>query len=141
MEARSDSGDVSVSRASSSLDELVADVGELRRRMLEAERENADRLAQVRDRHRASARNLIHYVAVRNLDLRGLQTRLGTAGVSSLGRMEAGVLGRLDAVLRILAAEPEQLDRTPSGAPRTTLTPLPRGRRSPMPPCRSGPKG
>ncbi|GAA4001003.1 pyruvate kinase [Deinococcus rubellus] len=57
---------------------------------------------------RASARNLIHYLAVRQHDLRGLQRQLSGQGLSSLGRMEANVLPTLNAVLlalRSLAGE------------------------------------
>jgi pyruvate kinase len=52
----------------------------------------------------ASARNLIHYLALRQHDLRPLQLGLAAIGVSSLGRVEAHVLPTLDAVLRVLAA-------------------------------------
>jgi pyruvate kinase len=53
-------------------------------------------------RHRASARNLLHYLALRRRDLRPLQQRLSTLGLSSLGRAEAHVLATLDAVLALL---------------------------------------
>lgn len=54
----------------------------------------------------ASALNLVDYVAVRTLDIRELQRGLSTLGVSSLGRMEAGVLPHLlqvEATLRRIA--------------------------------------
>jgi pyruvate kinase len=53
-------------------------------------------------RHRASARNLLHYLALRRRDLRPLQQRLSLLGLSSLGRAEAHVLATLDAVLALL---------------------------------------
>jgi pyruvate kinase len=61
--------------------------------------------ADLRDQHpsyRGSARNLLHYVALRQHDLREVQKRLASLGLSSLGRTESHVLDNLTAVLRIL---------------------------------------
>src|SRR3546814_549365 len=52
--------------------------------------------------HRASAANLVHYVALRSRDLRPLQVRLSADGLSSLGRMEPRVMANLDSIVRIL---------------------------------------
>src|SRR5215470_5493 len=60
---------------------------------------------QLRDAHpalRESARNLVHYVALRSHDIRPLQERLATVGLSSLGRTESHVVAGIDAVMRIL---------------------------------------
>jgi len=50
----------------------------------------------------ASAVNLVHYLAMRRIDLRAVQERLSWLGVSSLGRAETHVLANLDKVLGIL---------------------------------------
>jgi pyruvate kinase len=50
-----------------------------------------------------SAANLAHYLALRRRDLRPLQRRLMTVGLSSLGRLESRVLPGLDAVAATLA--------------------------------------
>lgn len=50
-----------------------------------------------------SARNLIHYVALRRHDLRDLQGKLAVSGLSSLGRAESHVMANIDAVLTLLA--------------------------------------
>lgn len=84
---------------------LIEDVTALRDAVLMAETRNTELLSKVADRHRVSARNLIHYVEVRSHDLRELQGRLSDVGVSSLGRMEAGVLGHLETVLHALHAQ------------------------------------
>jgi len=47
----------------------------------------------------ASARNLLHYLALRRVDLRRLQEELADLGLSSLGRSEGHTLHNLDAVL------------------------------------------
>ena len=78
--------------------ELIEAIDALRARIVAAEQAHAERLDRVADRHRASARNLVHYVTLRGEDLRPLQDALSAVGLSSLGRMEAGVLGHLDAV-------------------------------------------
>lgn len=48
--------------------------------------------------------NLAHYLSLRRHDLRPLQRRLMSHGLSSLGRLESRVLPTLDAVLAALAA-------------------------------------
>src|SRR5512143_1925234 len=53
---------------------------------------------------RDSARNLLHYLGLRNFDMRDLQMRLARVGLSSLGRTESHVLPALDTVLNVLRA-------------------------------------
>ena len=48
--------------------------------------------------HQKSAKNLLHYVALRNHDIRPLQERLSRLGLSSLGRAEPHVAATLEAV-------------------------------------------
>lgn len=48
------------------------------------------------------ARNLAHYLALRQFDLRHLQDRLAQVGLSSLGRSEASVMSTLEAVIDLL---------------------------------------
>jgi len=51
---------------------------------------------------KASAANLLHYVALRRQDIRILQEKLELMGISSLGRSEGHVLYNIDADIRIL---------------------------------------
>lgn len=79
--------------------------------VLEARRAAVPELEQVNSRHRRSALNLVDYVAVRSQDVRELQRDLSRLGLSSLGRMEAGVMTHLIAVLatlRVLAGRPDE---------------------------------
>jgi len=69
-----------------------------------ARREAVAEIARVRPRHRRSALNLVDYVAVRSQDVRDLQRDLSALGLSSLGRMEAGVMDHLLHVVRALQA-------------------------------------
>lgn len=49
-----------------------------------------------------SALNLLHYLSLRRVDLRSIQSRLSAAGLSSLGGSESCVLSSIDRVLNIL---------------------------------------
>jgi pyruvate kinase len=79
--------------------ELIQELKRIRSSMLELEA-SVD-LARFGNR-RASARNLLHYVALRRQDLRSIQEKLAEMGVSSLGRSESHVLYNLNAVLLLL---------------------------------------
>ncbi len=68
------------------------------------ERDHAAEIAAVRSHFRASAANLIHYLALRGHDLRELQPELSARGLSSLGRSEPHVLATLEAVERTLVS-------------------------------------
>jgi pyruvate kinase len=59
-------------------------------------------LERIHPQYRASARNLLHYLTLRRRDLRRLQQRLASMGLSSLGRAESHVLATLDALLEVL---------------------------------------
>ncbi len=86
----------------------------LRAGCIALEREHAAALAEVEAASRragagegpgeavASARNLIHYLALRREDVRELQTPLAELGLSSLGRIESHVLANLTAVISTL---------------------------------------
>ena len=84
------------------LDQLIADVEALRSEMLRLEGDCGDLLQAVHEDQRQSARNLLHYIALRGRDLRPLQARLAEVGLSSLGRAESHVLHAVASVLRVL---------------------------------------
>lgn len=84
--------------------ELRTRVNDLIDAALTLERAHADDIAAVPGNQRASARNLLHYLAVRRRDVRDLQRDLSALGLSSLGRMESQVLATLRAVSTALAA-------------------------------------
>ncbi|MGV9712896.1 pyruvate kinase [Gordonia sp. NPDC003424] len=89
---------------------LRTELTDLRTEALAAEEVARELIGAVDPVHRDSAANIVHYRSVRSHDLRGLQPRLSAEGLSSLGRMESGVLGNLDAVIRIIddaLGEPE----------------------------------
>lgn len=81
---------------------LIAQLWSLRQSMLEREAALNESLARVLPMYRDSARNLIHYLTLRSVDLRPLQEKLARLGMSSLGRSESHVLANLDKVLGLL---------------------------------------
>ena len=88
----------------------------LRSSALDLEETCRVRLDAIPERDRPSGRNLVHYLALRQHDLRELQGELAARGLSSLGRAEAHVLATIDAVLRHLGSDP----RPAAGAPTRT---------------------
>lgn len=87
-----------------SLPELHAQLCTLRDSLYAAEAAAVDQIAAVQPQHRSSARNLVHYVAIRQHDLRPLQVSLSAYGLSSLGRTESEVLSWLLTVIETVAA-------------------------------------
>ena len=81
---------------------LIGEFLRLRRDMVAFARSSGDLLRQVHPNHRDSAENLLHYIALRSWDLRDLQMRLASLGLSSIGRAESHVLSAVDAVLLVL---------------------------------------
>lgn len=87
---------------STHLEPLAAAVMKLRDQTLQLEQAYDTEIKKVVPDYQNSARNLLHYLALRQHDLRELQHELTVAGVSSLGRSEAYVLASLTAVIEIL---------------------------------------
>jgi pyruvate kinase len=86
----------------SQLQALLQDLSLLRSEMLELETSGLAGSAQVHPDHSASARNLMHYLALRRHDIRELQAALAGLGLSSLGRTESHVLNALQATIEVL---------------------------------------
>lgn len=66
------------------------------------EKEKIDLIEQVQLHYRESAQNLIHYMALRSFDLRGLQEKLSYLGISAIAHCEAYVLANLHNILKLL---------------------------------------
>jgi len=97
----------------------------IRTSALDFEAEHAAALASVSPRYRASARNLLHYLSVRQRDIRPVQLDLLSLGLSTLGVIESHVLASLNAVvgcLEALAGVPES--QTPVTPADFTTGPL-----------------
>ncbi|GAB5553692.1 MAG: pyruvate kinase [Saprospiraceae bacterium] len=86
------------------------DVQQLRAALLQAENQSIEAIRQVHPRNRDSARNLIHYMALRSVDLRHLQEQLSELSISSFAHAEGYILHNLLGIEKLLAA----LDEGPS---------------------------
>jgi pyruvate kinase len=81
--------------------DLLKELTDVRAKMIAAA-PMSGHLGGVSPNNRESARNLLHYLALRRRDLRPLQLRLEAMGLSSLGRAESHVLSSVDTVLEVL---------------------------------------
>jgi len=86
----------------------------LRDRMLAAEATHGADIEAVDAGHRRSAVNLIHYRELRRHDIRRLQSRLASLGLSSLGRTESSVMAAVESVLAVLAELADDPPVTPT---------------------------
>ena len=71
-------------------------------RAMKFETEYEADLALVHPEFRDSARNLVHYLALRDSDIRALQEDLASLGLSSLGRAERNVIASIQMVRKAL---------------------------------------
>jgi pyruvate kinase len=92
---------------------VVRQLDAIRVQAVESESLHADDFAQVDPQYRDSAKNLVHYVALRGFDLRDLQQDLAELGLSSLGRSERNVLASIAAVRATLQSEQGASDNRP----------------------------
>ena len=83
---------------------LISEVREVHSAMGRIDRECPRYLKGIPSDQEASARNLLHYMALRSHDLRHVQPLLAAHGLSSLGRTESHVRQGLEAVLKALHA-------------------------------------
>jgi pyruvate kinase len=87
------------------MERLLPRLIELRERALQLEHAYDEELSVVEPSYRPSARNFLHYMAVRKHEIRELQRDLALVGLSSLGVPKPHVLASLNAVIGI----PERL--------------------------------
>jgi pyruvate kinase len=99
-----------------SIADLLRELRALRESMSAFEARHAEALRKVVPTYQASARNLLHYLAMRRRDLRALQQPLAALGLSSLGRSESHALAAVDAVLHTLTALSGECVASPGGA-------------------------
>ena len=84
------------------LNQLITELCGIRSEMVRIEKSFEGKAQQVHEKHKESARNFLHYLALRQRDVRSLQQTLARYGLSSLGRSESHVLDNLDTVLKVL---------------------------------------
>lgn len=99
------------------LESLIQSLLEIRTHCLATEELLQEEIEKVAPDYRPSARNLVHYLALRQHDVRELQRELSRLGLSSLGRLEGHTLAAIDAVLfalqKLRGGTPEELPSQP----------------------------
>ncbi|GAB4251225.1 MAG: pyruvate kinase [Saprospiraceae bacterium] len=83
------------------LDLLIDRVGQLRSE-IESYAGKATIPDGIHEKYRKSAINLVHYMAMRMMDVRELQLLLSEWGLSSIGRAERKVMATMDSLLEVL---------------------------------------
>ncbi len=99
------------------IEDLIPALEKLREDAISMEHHYLKTVADIDPLYRSSARNLLHYLALRRSDIRNLQQSLELLGLSRLGRAEAHTLSSLDAVLNALHALAGLKKKAPDLAP------------------------
>ncbi|MEJ8803101.1 pyruvate kinase [Pontibacter sp. H249] len=81
---------------------LIEQLEQLYEQAIALEKKFAPTLEKIAPEFKKSAKNLLHYLALRHNDIRELQQQLAELGLSSLGRAEGHVLASLQAVRKQL---------------------------------------
>jgi pyruvate kinase len=84
------------------LSTVISRLAAIRGALVQSHSDFRERILELHPAYRQSAANLIHYLSLRQHDVRSLQDELAALGLSSLGRAEAHVMWTLDAVLDAL---------------------------------------
>lgn len=94
------------------LDEIKQQLNELEHKMEKAVRSRSLPLKTIRTSQMLAAKNLIHYLVLRNEDVRTLQNSLHIHGLSSLASSESHVRRQLQSILQRLGTHyaPSELD-------------------------------
>jgi pyruvate kinase len=94
--------EANVSDETTQLNHLVHQLSAIRDEMLELETSALTEQCELNESHGESAKNLLHYLALRRHDLRHVQDRLAAQGLSSLGRAESHVRANIDSIERVV---------------------------------------
>ena len=101
MDHRADTANYSTPHEAQ-LDQLIEELSTIRSEMLTLEEAALADQFDLHESHIESAKNLLHYLALRRHDLREIQERLAAQGLSSLGRAESHVRANIEAIEGIL---------------------------------------
>ncbi|HPR17489.1 MAG TPA: pyruvate kinase [Candidatus Cloacimonadota bacterium] len=96
---------------------LLAEIEELIVFIRQWEDKYADKIKQVHPKYTDSARNLVHYYALRSCKISGLQKRLGDLGLSRLSESEPHILASLSTTRSILMSMLKQKVKYPKVQP------------------------
>lgn len=86
----------------SEVNDVISELTALHSALLAMETEGMAEATKIHLSYQRSARNLLHYLALRRHDIRRLQDRLSALGLSSLGRSESHVLATVESLVGVL---------------------------------------
>ncbi|MBK9097479.1 MAG: hypothetical protein IPM14_04995 [bacterium] len=84
------------------LSQLLQQLEDIKQQATEFENKYSNELEKVHSSNLESAKNLIHYLALRNQDIREIQNTLWQLGISRLGKAESHVMASIISVQNIL---------------------------------------
>src|SRR5690554_5676156 len=84
------------------INELIEDLLDIRRAILDGEKEFKETIDSVHPNYRYSATNFIRYLKLRTFDLRRIQFKLSSLGLSSISHSERHVLANVENILHFL---------------------------------------
>lgn len=84
------------------LSQLLQQLEDIKQQATEFENKYSNELEKVHPSNLESAKNLIHYLALRNQDIREIQNTLWQLGISRLGKAESHVMASIISVQNIL---------------------------------------
>ncbi len=100
----------------SEIKRLTEEIEDLLKLVRKSEVQSAALLEEIHPNYRESARNLVQYRALRSVDIRDLQKKLGALGLSRIARAECHVLASLKSIRSILesmiSSEPVRFERS-----------------------------
>lgn len=91
------------------IEALINQISGLEKSIIEEEKKHTEKIEAVYKEYKNSAKNLVHYLALRSFDLRDTQKKLQNIGMSRLARAEAHVQSSLLKtlfILKVLINEP-----------------------------------
>jgi len=94
--------DIMTMAAATDTETLISRLEDILQFVESREADFADLIQQVQPHYRDSARNLVHYMALRSFDLRPIQEELSMMSISSLGHSEGYTLTNLKKILHLL---------------------------------------
>jgi pyruvate kinase len=105
------------------LESLLAKLEDIAGKSNALEEKHADELQTLHPKYIESARNMLHYLGLRQVDIRLLQQKLGELGITRLGRAESHVMASLIAANNIL----KRLINSQKRDPLTSYITIPQG--------------
>jgi pyruvate kinase len=84
------------------LNSVIKKLEEIDQKMASTEFQYQNLIKDLNPSNQKNARNFLHYLALRSMDIREIQNQLHSLGLSSMASAESHIRGQLHAILNIL---------------------------------------